>query len=249
MESSREVDRIVVTGASRGIGLAIATKLARAGYQVIAVARSATPELDAAIEEAAKGAGVIGFEAFDLAEIKAIPAFARKLRSQHGSIYGLVNNAAASVEGLLANTSDDQIERLVRINCLSPIILTKYVVRGMMAEGRGRVVNIASIIASTGYNGLAAYGATKASMIGFTKSLAREVGRVGVTVNALAPGFVDTAMTQSLAGDQRKRIAERSALRRLAEAEDVAEMAVYLMGESGRNITGVVMTIDAGATA
>jgi 3-oxoacyl-[acyl-carrier protein] reductase len=244
------VDSVVVTGASRGIGLAIAKKLAASGYRVIAVARSPSKELDEAMEKArVDGAEAIYFEAFDLAEINAIPAFARHLRRRHGAIYGLVNNAAASIEGLLANTSNDQIERLVRVNCLSPIILTKYLVRGMMAEGRGRVVNLASIIASTGYNGLAVYGATKASMVGFTKSLAREVGRLGITVNALAPGFVDTAMTQSLAGDERKRIADRSALKRLAEVEDIADMAAYLIGESGRNITGVVITVDAGATA
>ena len=244
------MDRVVVTGASRGIGLAIAKRLAASGYRVIAVARSPSKELDEAMEKArVEGAGAICFEAFDLAEINAIPAFARQLRSRHGAIYGLVNNAAASIEGLLANTSNDQIERLVRVNCLSPIILTKYLVRGMMAQGRGRVVNLASIIASTGYNGLAVYGATKASMVGFTKSLAREVGRLGITVNALAPGFVDTAMTQSLMGDQRKRIADRSALKRLAEVEDIADMAAYLVGESGRNITGAVITVDAGATA
>jgi 3-oxoacyl-[acyl-carrier protein] reductase len=244
------VDSVVVTGASRGIGLAIAKRLAASGYRVIAVARSPSKELDEAMEKArVEGAGAICFEAFDLAEINAIPAFARQLRSRHGAIYGLVNNAAASLEGLLANTSNDQIERLVRVNCLSPIILTKYLVRGMMAQGRGRVVNLASIIASTGYNGLAVYGATKASMVGFTKSLAREVGRLGITVNALAPGFVDTAMTQSLVGDQRKRIADRSALKRLAEVEDIADMAAYLVGESGRNITGAVITVDAGATA
>jgi 3-oxoacyl-[acyl-carrier protein] reductase len=244
------VDSVVVTGASRGIGLAISKRLAAAGYRVVAVARSASKELDEAMDEAGvAGAGAICFEAFDLAEINAIPAFARQLRARHGAIYGLVNNAGVSLEGLLANTSDDQIERLVRVNCLSPIILTKYLVRGMMSEGRGRVVNLASIIASTGYNGLSVYGATKASMVGFTKSLAREVGRLGITVNALAPGFVDTAMTAGLASDQRKRIADRSALRRLAEVEDIADMAAYLIGESGRNITGVVMTVDAGATA
>jgi 3-oxoacyl-[acyl-carrier protein] reductase len=244
------VDSVVVTGASRGIGLAISKRLAADGYRVVAVARSASKELDEAMEKAGiADAGAIYFEAFDLAEINAIPAFARQLRARHGAIYGLVNNAGVSLEGLLANTSDDQIERLVRVNCLSPMILTKYLVRGMMSEGRGRVVNLASIIASTGYNGLAVYGATKASMVGFTKSLAREVGRLGITVNALAPGFVDTAMTAGLAGDQRKRIADRSALRRLAEVEDIADMTAYLIGESGRNITGVVMTVDAGATA
>jgi 3-oxoacyl-[acyl-carrier protein] reductase len=142
-----------------------------------------------------------------------------------------------------------EIETLLRVNTLAPIVLTKYVVRGMMAEGRGRIVNLASIIASTGYNALSVYAATKASMIGFTRSLAREVGRVGVTVNAIAPGFIDTAMTEGLADDQRKRIVDRSALRRLAEVEDVANMTAFLIGETGRNITGTVMTVDAGSTA
>jgi 3-oxoacyl-[acyl-carrier protein] reductase len=132
---------------------------------------------------------------------------------------------------------------------LSPIILTKYVARHMMADGMGRIINMSSIIASTGYNGLSVYGATKAAATGFTKSLAREVGKLGITVNAIAPGFVDTELTQSLSDDQRKRIAGRSALRRLPETEDVASMVEYLLGEGGRNITGAVLTIDAGNTA
>ena len=110
---------------------------------------------------------------------------------------------------------NSQIEQLVRLNTLSPIVLTKYVVRSMMADGGGRIVNIASIIGFTGYSGLSVYGATKASMIGFTRSLAREVGRLGITVNAVAPGFIDTEMTQGLAGEQREQVARRSALRRL----------------------------------
>ncbi len=159
------------------------------------------------------------------------------MRARRGPIYGLVNNAGIGTEGLLATMANADIEALLRLNTLSPIVLTKYVVRGMMAEGRGRIVNISSIVASTGYNGLAAYAATKAAMVGFTKSLAREVGRVGVTVNAIAPGFVDTELTQGLDAAARDRIAARSALRRLAEAEDVAAMAAFLMGDGGRNIT------------
>jgi 3-oxoacyl-[acyl-carrier protein] reductase len=241
------MDNVVVTGASRGIGLGVARKLAASGYHVIAVARAVSPELTAAIEETGKDA--LTFEPFDLGEIDAIGDFAAGLRRRYGPVYGLVNNAAIGTEGVLALMPNADIEKLLRLNSLSPIILTKFVVRGMMSDGRGRVVNLASIIASTGYNALSVYAATKASMIGFTKSLAREVGRVGVTVNAIAPGFIDTAMTSGLASDQRKRIADRSALRRLAEIEDVANMAAFLIGETGRNITGAVMTIDAGSTA
>ena len=114
---------------------------------------------------------------------------------------------------------------------------------------RGRIVNLASIIAFTGYSGLSVYGATKASMIGFTRSLAREVGRTGVTVNAVAPGFVDTEMTKGLTEEQRERIARRSALRRLVEVDDVAAAVEYLLSDGARNITGTVITVDAGNTA
>jgi 3-oxoacyl-[acyl-carrier protein] reductase len=241
------MDNVVVTGASRGIGLGVAKKLVASGYRVIAVARKSSAELDEAIAQSA--AGALTFESLDLGEIEAIGPFVGALRRRHGPLYGLVNNAAIGTEGLLANMPNGEIETLIRLNSLSPIVLSKYVVRGMMSEGRGRIVNLASIVASTGYNALSVYAATKASMIGFTKSLAREVGRVGVTVNAVAPGFVDTAMTQSLAADQRKRIVERSALRRLAEIEDVANVIAFLIGEGGRSITGAVMTVDAGSTA
>lgn len=244
------MDNVLVTGASRGIGLGIAKKLAASGYRVIAVARRESAELAAAAADAERNAaGAMRFEAFDLGEIGAISGLVAALRKRHGPLYGLVNNAAIGTEGLLANMPNAEIEALLRLNTLSPIVLTKYAVRGMMAEGRGRIVNLASIVASTGYNALSVYAATKASMVGFTKSLAREVGRVGVTVNAIAPGFIDTAMTEGLAADQRKRIMDRSALRRLAEIEDVANMAAFLIGETGRNITGAVMTVDAGNTA
>jgi len=138
---------------------------------------------------------------------------------------------------------------VVRLNTTSPMVLTKHVVRGMMADGQGRIVNISSITAFTGYSGLAVYAATKASLIGFTRSLAREVGRAGITVNAVAPGFVQTEMTKSLTEEDRERIARRSALKRLVDVEDIANAVDYLMGDGARNITGTVITVDAGNTA
>jgi 3-oxoacyl-[acyl-carrier protein] reductase len=178
-----------------------------------------------------------------------LPAFVKATRDEFGAIYGLVNNAGIGTEGLLATMHNSDIEALVRLNVLSPVILTKYVVRHMMADGEGRIVNISSIIASTGYNGLSVYGATKAAATGFTRSLAREVGKVGITVNAIAPGFIDTELTSNLGGEGRDRIAKRAALRRLPEVDDVARMVEYLFSDGGRNITGSVLTIDAGNTA
>ena len=241
---------VVVTGGSRGLGLGIARKLAAEGYHVTAVARKPTDLLTAAMREAeAVNPGSFHFVPFDLAKTEEIAGFVKTLRQQFGPIYGLVNNAGMSFEGTLALMPTSQIEQLVRLNTISPLVLTKYVVRAMMADGGGRIVNIASIIGFTGYSGLSVYAATKSSLIGFTRSLAREVGRMGVNVNAVAPGFVDTEMTQSLKDEQRQQIVRRSALRRLAEIDDVADAVEFLLSPKSKSITGTVLTVDAGNTA
>lgn len=241
---------VLVTGGSRGVGLAIAGGLARSGYRVIALARNSGDRLGAAIRAAEDdGLGAIHFRAFDLAEVDAIPDLVRTLRKDFGPLYGLVNNAAVGTAGVLANMHNAQIERVIRLNTFSPIVLSKYAVRSMMAEGIGRIVNVASIVAFSGGSGLTVYGATKASMLGFTRSLAREVGRLGINVNAVAPGFMATDMTESLTEDQRGQVARRSALQRLVDPADVADSVEFLMGERSRNITGTVLTVDAGNTA
>jgi len=240
---------VVVSGGSRGLGLGIVQKLSAAGFRVIAIARSESEPLGRAMRGAKGGPGSIHFVPFDLAATDNIPRLVRDLRKTFGPIYGLVNNAALGLDGTLAIMHNSQIERLVRVNTLAPIVLTKYVVRSMLSEKRGRIVNVASIIGFTGYSGLSVYGATKASMIGFTRSLAREVGRLGVNVNAVAPGFLDTDMTQSLADDQRKQVARHSALRRLPEIDDVANAGEVLLGDNAKSITGTVLTVDAGSTA
>jgi 3-oxoacyl-[acyl-carrier protein] reductase len=223
--------------------------LSLAGYRVIAVARSLSAELTAARQAAAASSGAIEFRACDLSDLNQIAAFVRTLRSDFGPIYGLINNAGLGTSGILANMRESDIQRLIQLNTVAPILLTKYALKSMMSQREGRIVNIASIVASTGYSGLSVYSATKASLIGFTRSLAREVGPLGITVNAVAPGFIDTEMTNELNESQREAIARRSALKRMPEPIDVAHSIEFLLGDGGRNITGTVITIDAGNTA
>src|SRR5271170_3372872 len=235
---------VIVTGGSRGLGLGIARKLLGVGFRVIAVARKENDELAAAMQDAERvNPGSFQFAAFDLAQIECVANLVKTLRKDYGPIYGLVNNAGVSFDGALALMPNSQIEQVVRLNTLSPIVLTKYVARSMMADGGGRIVNIASITAFTGYSGLSVYGATKASLIGFTRSLAREVGKLGINVNAIAPGFVDTEMTDGLTGQERDQIVRRSALHRLVEVDDVADAVEFLLSDKSKNITGTVLTV------
>jgi 3-oxoacyl-[acyl-carrier protein] reductase len=247
-ESSRGAMRnVLVTGGSRGIGLAIAARLAASGYRVVAIARREGEPLAAA--RAAAPEAALHFRPFDLADTAAVPDLVRGLRREFGAIWGLVNNAAIGPSGVLATMRDRDIASAVHLNTLSPLILTKYVARAMLAGGGGRIVNISSVVASTGYSGLSVYSAGKAALVGFTRSLARELGPAGLTVNAVAPGFVETEMTQRLDPGQREQIARRSALQRLVDPEDVADAVLFLLDDRSRNITGTVLTVDAGNTA
>jgi 3-oxoacyl-[acyl-carrier protein] reductase len=243
------VRNVIVTGASRGLGLAITRALAASGYRVLAIARS-SGELQALLDAPPpQGHGPVHFYPFDLLETGSMAQLVSRLREDAGSLYGLVNNAGIGTAGVLAMMREEQIETLIRLNTLSPIVLTRHVVRSMMSEHAGRIVNMSSIVATTGYHGLSVYSATKAALIGFTRSLAREVGALGITVNAIAPGFVATEMTRELEGQQREQIIRRSALRRLPEAADVAATVQFLLSEQARNITGTTVTVDAGNTA
>jgi len=242
---------VIVTGASRGLGLAIASALAARGYRVIGIARSDSEEFRAAAASLAQQpqAGELRLERFDLGEIRGIAALVSALRKQYGALYGLVNNAGIGTAGVLSNMRLEDIETLTRINMTAPIVLCKYALRSMMLERSGRIVNIASIVAARGYSGLSVYAATKAALIGLTRSLAREVGQLDITVNAVSPGFIATAMTAQSVASLREKIAHRSALRRMADPADVAAAVSFLLSEEARNITGTTLTVDAGGTA
>jgi 3-oxoacyl-[acyl-carrier protein] reductase len=242
---------VIVTGASRGIGLAVARRLAAANYRVLAVARtsgaSQFPLLGVEVgDDLPPGPMLVPC---DLGRIDEIPQFVKKLHGIVGPIHALVNNAGIGTDGALALMHNSKIEELLRLNILSPIVLTKYVVRRMMADGGGRIVSISSITAFTGYSGLSVYGATKSALVGFTRSLAREVGSMGITVNAVAPGFVDTELTAGLDESRRKQIARRSALGRLTSTGDVAGAVEFLLSNQADGITGTVLTVDTGTTA
>jgi 3-oxoacyl-[acyl-carrier protein] reductase len=242
---------VIVTGGSRGLGLGSARKLTADGFQVIAIARQKSDQLASAMAEARCGqSGSIHFKSFDFYNIAGIPDLVKELRNEFGPIYGLVNNAGIGTSGVLATMRDAQIAELVAFNIVSPLTLTKYVVRSMMVDGGGgRIVNIASIAAATGYNGLSVYSSSKAALVGFTRSLAREIGPLKINVNAVAPGFVDTDLTRGLAEQQRIRVARQSALRHLVEIDDIANAVAFLFSDKAKNITGTVLTVDAGTTA
>jgi len=241
---------VLVTGGTRGLGLGIAETLAASGFNVVAVARSEGEMIATAREKVARdGHGALHFHPFDLSDIEGLGGLVKSLRGAFGAFYGLVNNAALGTAGILSTMPDSTIERLVRLNVLSPLTLTKYMVRMMMTGQGGRIVNVSSIVGSTGYSGLSVYSATKSSLTGFTRSLAREVGPLGITVNAVSPGFVATEMTNELSTGQRAQVARRSALQRMPEIEDIASAVDFLFSEKAKNITGTVMTVDAGNTA
>jgi 3-oxoacyl-[acyl-carrier protein] reductase len=237
---------VVITGASKGLGLAICTRLLKENYRVVAINRSTTEEFSLLQK---KYSTELKEEKYDFSDTENIQNLVRDITKNHGHIYGLVNNAAVGHDGVLGTMHESQIKELIKVNVESPILLTKYVSRSMLMKLEGRIINIGSIIASTGFNGLSVYGATKASLSGFTKSLARELGKAKITVNTIAPGYMKTAMTSGLEGEKLKSIERRSPLGHLATVDDVAATVIFLLGEDAKNITGTTITVDAGSTA
>ena len=235
----------LVSGASRGIGQAIARELGRRGATVIG---TATTEAGAQAisqdlqERALEGCGV----RLDITDPGAVEAVLKTITAEFGSPTILVNNAGITRDNILLRMKEEEWEAVLDTDLSSVYRLSKAVLRGMLKARCGRIVSITSVIGATGNSGQSNYAAAKAGMIGFTKSLAQEVGSRGITVNAVAPGFIDTDMTRALPEAQRRALIEKIPLNRLGETQDIANAVAFLVSDEASYITGETLHVNGG---
>lgn len=235
----------LVTGASRGIGHTIALELGKAGATVVGTATSVAGA--EAISQAFTAAGIQGAGiTLNVNDAMQIDAALADLTQRYGDIAILVNNAGITRDNLLLRMKEDEWDDILDTNLKSVYRLSKAVLRGMMKARSGRIINIGSVVGATGNAGQANYAAAKAGMIGFSKSLAREIGSRNITVNCVAPGFIDTDMTRSLSEAQRTALVGQIPLGRLGEAADVAAAVVFLASPGAGYITGATLHVNGG---
>jgi 3-oxoacyl-[acyl-carrier protein] reductase len=235
----------IVTGASRGIGAAILAVLGKSGAAVIGTATSdkgAETISNAIAEHRATGAGRV----LDVRDAAACTALVDRVQEQFGAATILVNNAGATRDNLLVRMRDEEWDDIQSTNLRSVFVLSRAVLRGMMKARAGRIVNVTSVVGFTGNPGQSNYAAAKAGMVGFSKSLAREVGSRNITVNCVAPGFIETDMTRALGEDQSRRLLETVPLGRLGRVEDVAQAVAFLCSPAAAYITGATLHVNGG---
>jgi len=243
MNKILEGEVALVTGASRGIGAAIAERLAASGARVIGTATSEPGAQAIGARLAAHGgAGRM----LNVTDGKAVDALIEAIGSEFGPVTILVNNAGITRDQLLMRMKDDDWQAILDTNLTSVYRTSKAVMRGMMKARKGRIINIASVVGLTGNPGQATYAAAKAGIIAFSKSLAREIGSRGITVNVVAPGFIDTDMTRSLSEDQRTALLGQIALGRLGAPDDIAQAVLFLASPAAAYITGETMHVNGG---
>ncbi len=235
----------IVTGASRGIGQGIVQALAKAGATVVGTSTSAegAQGISKAIAElSARGAGRV----LDVRDAVQCAALVGQVQEEFGAPTILVNNAGVTRDNLLARMKDEEWDDILATDLKSVFVLSRAVLRGMMKARAGRIVNVTSVVGFTGNPGQTNYAAAKAGMVGFSKSLAREVGSRNITVNCVAPGFIETDMTRSLAGEQVKRLVENVPLGRLGRVDDVAQAVLFLCSPAAGYITGATIHVNGG---
>ena len=235
----------LVTGASRGIGRAIAYELGRHGATVVGTATTSAGAagISADFEQQdINGQGMV----LDVSQSDSIETVVERIRDQYSAVGVLVNNAGISQDNLLMRMKDSEWDAVINTNLSSVYRLSKACLRGMMKAKAGRIINITSVVGLTGNPGQSNYSAAKAGMIGFTKSLAREIGSRSITVNAVAPGFIDTDMTRALPENQRQALVQQIPLNRLGRTEEVAKVVVFLASEDAGYITGETLNVNGG---
>lgn len=233
----------LVTGASRGIGKAIATQLAQQGATVIGTATSENGAQ--AISDYLSEFGGKGF-ALNVTEKESVDTTIKAINEAHGGIDILVNNAGITRDNLLMRMKNDEWQDIIDTNLTSIFTLSKAVLRGMMKKRFGRIVNIGSVVGSAGNAGQANYAAAKAGVIGFSKSMAREVASRGITINVVAPGFIDTDMTKALTDDQKEAIFKDIPANRLGEPDEIAATVAFLVSDGAAYITGETIHVNGG---
>lgn len=236
---------VLITGASRGIGRAIALELGARGATVVGTATSeqGARDISEALSSAAiRGAGMV----LNVTSTDSIAAFFKSMQDDVGNPTVLVNNAGITRDNLLLRMKDEEWDDVISTNLTSVFHMSKACLRSMMKARHGRIITITSVVGATGNPGQANYAATKAGVIGFTKSLAREVGSRGITVNAVAPGFIDTDMTRALSDEQRSALLAQIPLGRLGSVDDVASAVAYLASPQAGYVTGSVLHVNGG---
>jgi len=235
----------LVTGAGRGIGRAIALRFAAGGADIVCVSRTADNAEKVAGEVRALGRKAWA-HAVDVSDAAAVGAVTEKILAEAGKVDILVNNAGVTRDGLLMRMSEADWDTVLDTNLKGAFLFTKGLSRALIKQRSGRIINVASVIGLIGNAGQANYAASKAALIGFTKSVARELASRGITVNALAPGFIETDMTAALGDQIRGELLKRIPLNAFGQPEDIAEAAFFLAGPAARYITGQVLTVDGG---
>lgn len=235
----------VVSGGSKGLGFSICKALLEDGYHVATFSRKSTPQLDELI---AQNTGRLHWESADIADLAQLSGFLRNVKELYGRVTYLVNSAGMANEGLLTLMKQKDVSRMLQVNLEGAINLSQLCVKQMMLEGKGSIVNISSIVGIRGYKGVAAYSATKAALDGLTRSMSKELGSLGIRVNSVAPGFMETDMTEELTDKQKARIIRQTPLERLGTVEDVAKVIKFFLSDQSGFVTGQTMVVDGGLT-